>query len=263
MASAAVLGPLAVALVWLGGWWTFGLAVLLFALAAGEFVGLVRAGSPWWRRAWPALALLVLALAVFDESARADRIGLVLAGGAVVLLGWILELASSRSQAAVMGFSAAAGAVLYLAPAMLAGLLIAAAAEGSILLLLLAASVFSFDTCAYAVGRAIGRHRMAPALSPGKTWEGLIGGIVGALAVGAVFSVWIDLAIHWLALLAVAVGLIGQAGDLLESALKRSVGAKDSSRLIPGHGGVLDRLDSFTTALPAGLGLLLLSGLVR
>lgn len=257
-----MLGPLAVALVWLGSWWTFGLAVCLFAAAGGEFVGLVRAGSPWWRRAWPGLALLILALAVFDELNSGRRNGLVLAGGATVLLGFALELARSRSPDAVGGFATAAAAVLYLAPAMLCGLLVAAAADGSLLLLLLAASVFSFDTFAYGVGRAIGRHRLAPAVSPGKTLEGLAGGVAGALAAGALFSIWVDMPLHWLALLSAAVGLAGQAGDLLESALKRAVNVKDSSRLIPGHGGVLDRIDSFTTALPAGLGLLLLAGLV-
>lgn len=257
-----VLGPLAVALVLLGGWWTFGLAVCVFAVGAGEFVGLARAGSPAWRRAWPALPLLLVALAVIDDMTPGYRSGLILAGSAVVLLGFALELVRSRTQDAVLGFAAAAGSILYLAPALICGLLIAAAADGSLLLLLLAASVFAFDTFAYAVGRTIGRHRLAPAISPGKTWEGLVGGAAGALAAGALFAIWIDLPAAWLALLSGAVGLAGQAGDLLESALKRAVGAKDSSRLIPGHGGVLDRIDGFTTALPAGLGLLLLAGLI-
>jgi phosphatidate cytidylyltransferase len=262
IASAAVLGPLAVALVLLGGWWTLGLAVCLFAVAAGEFVGLAQAGSPSWRRAWPALPLLLLALAAFDEMTAVSRNGLILAGSAVVLFGFALELARSRSQDAILGFAAAAGSILYLAPAMVCGLLIAAAADGSLLLLLLAASVFAFDTLAFAVGRTIGRRRLAPAISPGKTWEGLAGGTAGALAAGALFSIWIDLPAAWLGLLSAAVGLAGQAGDLLESALKRAAGVKDSSPLIPGHGGVLDRIDGFTTALPAGMGLLLLSGLI-
>ncbi|MDE2702049.1 MAG: phosphatidate cytidylyltransferase [Chloroflexota bacterium] len=262
IASAAVLGPLTVALVWLGGWWTFGLAICLFAVAAGEFVGLVHAGSPWWRRAWPALPLLLLGLAVVDDATPGYRTGLILGGSAIALFGFALELVRSMSTDALRGFSAAGGSVLYLAPAMLCGLMIADADDGSLLLLFLAASVFSFDSFAFAVGRAIGRHRLAPAVSPGKTWEGLAGGTAGALAAGALFSIWLDVPAPWLALLAGAVGLAGQAGDLLESAVKRAVGAKDSSRLIPGHGGVLDRIDSFTTALPAGLALLLLVGLI-
>lgn len=257
-----MLGPLAVALVWLGGWWTFGLAVCLFAAAAGEFVGLADRGSPWWRRAWPALPMLLLALAASDEMAPANRSGLVLGASAVALPALGLELARSRSRDGVAGFAAAAGSILYLSPAMLCGLAIAAAGDGPLLLLLVAGSVFSFDTLAYGVGRTVGRHRLAPRISPGKTWEGLAGGVIGALAAGALFSIWVDPSAFLLAPLAAAVGLAGQAGDLLESALKRAAGAKDSSRLIPGHGGVLDRIDSFTTALPAGLALLLLAGLV-
>ena len=257
-----MLGPLTVALVWLGDWWTFGLAVGAFALAAGEFTGLVQAGAPWWRRTWPALALLLLALAVLDGLTPGHQNGLILGGSAIVVAGFALELARSRSKDAVVGFAAAAGSILYLAPAMLSGLVIAATDDGSLLLLFLAACVFSFDTFAYGVGRAIGRHRLAPAISPGKTWEGLAGGSAGALAAGALFSIWVDFPATGLALLAAAVGLAGQGGDLLESALKRAVGAKDSSSLIPGHGGILDRIDSFTTALPAGLALLLLAELI-
>ena len=257
-----MLGPLAVALLWLGQWWTFALAVGLFSIAACEFVGLLEAGSPWWRRAWPFLPLLLAGLAVTADLPPGYRAGLVLAGSAAVVLALGIELARSRSHAAVRGFGAAAGAVIYLAPAMLCGLLVAAADDGPVLLLGLAASVFAFDSGAYAVGRGIGRRRLAPQISPGKTWEGLAGGVAAALLAGALLSIWIDLAMPWSALLAAAVGLCGQGGDLLESALKRALGAKDASGLIPGHGGALDRIDSFTTALPAGLGLLLLAGLI-
>ena len=222
----------------------------------------MQPGSPWWRRAWPALTLLLLALAVFGDLTHRYQSGLILSGSAIVLIGFALELARARSRDAVFGFAAAAGSVLYLAPALLCGLVIAAADDGSRLLLCLAASVFAFDTFAYAVGRTIGRRRLAPQISPGKTWEGLIGGSAGALAAGALLSLWVDLPVTGLALLAALVGLAGQAGDLLESALKRAVGTKDSSQLIPGHGGVLDRIDSFTTALPAGLALLLLAELI-
>ena len=263
MASAAVLGPMAVGLVWLGGWWTTGLAVVAFTLAAGEFVGLVTVGAPWWRRYWPGLLLLLLALPLAPQNAVAEPVPLVLAGTAVALIGVILEFVRSRSPEAVRGFAAASGSLVYLAPPMACGLLVAGAPDGALLLLLLAASVVAFDSCAYALGRAIGRNRLAPAISPGKTWEGLAGGVLGSLAAGAVFSIWIEAPTLVLAPLAAMVGLAGQAGDLLESALKRSLAVKDASGLIPGHGGMLDRIDSFTTALPAGLALLLAAGLLR
>ena len=112
---------------------------------------------------------------------------------------------------------------------------------------------FATDTSAYAVGRAIGRRKLALSISPGKTWEGAVGGLVGAAAATAALVALLD-GIESLLLVAVALGLgigiVAQAGDLLESKVKRMAGAKDSGRLIPGHGGLLDRLDSLVPVFP-------------
>ena len=112
---------------------------------------------------------------------------------------------------------------------------------------------FATDTSAYAVGRAAGRRKLAPSVSPGKTWEGAIGGLVGAAAAAVALVVLLD-GIETLLLPAVALGLgvgvVAQAGDLLESKVKRLADAKDSGRLIPGHGGLLDRLDSLLPVFP-------------
>ncbi len=112
---------------------------------------------------------------------------------------------------------------------------------------------FATDTSAYAVGRAIGRRKLAPSVSPGKTWEGAIGGLTGAAIAAAALVALLD-GIESRLLPAVALGLgIGiaaQAGDLLESKVKRMAGAKDSGRLIPGHGGLFDRLDSLVPVFP-------------
>ena len=112
---------------------------------------------------------------------------------------------------------------------------------------------FATDTSAYAVGRAVGRRKLAPSISPGKTWEGAVGGLAGAAAAAAALVVLLD-GIESLLLPAVALGLgagvVAQAGDLLESKVKRLAGAKDSGRLIPGHGGLLDRLDSLLPVFP-------------
>ncbi len=114
-------------------------------------------------------------------------------------------------------------------------------------------ATFATDTSAYAVGRVIGRRKLAPSISPSKTWEGAVGGLVGASAASAALVVLLD-GIESRLLLALAVGLgIGiaaQAGDLLESKVKRMAGAKDSGRLIPGHGGLFDRLDSLVPVFP-------------
>lgn len=112
---------------------------------------------------------------------------------------------------------------------------------------------FATDTSAYAVGRAMGRRKLAPSISPGKTWEGAVGGLVGAAAAAAALVVLLD-GIESLLLPAIALGLgvgvVAQTGDLLESKIKRLADAKDSGRLIPGHGGLLDRLDSLLPVFP-------------
>lgn len=106
------------------------------------------------------------------------------------------------------------------------------------------------DTAAYFVGRGIGKHKLAPHLSPNKTWEGTIASFLGALLVGYVFSRWTFVPMPHLLGMAAAGNVAGQAGDLLESAFKRSAGVKDSGSLLPGHGGVLDRIDALILTFP-------------
>lgn len=108
------------------------------------------------------------------------------------------------------------------------------------------------DTGAYLVGRAIGRNKLMPAVSPGKTWEGLLGGVALTMVLGWVLSIiWHELSpIQWLTGAAV-IAITATIGDLLESAFKRAKGVKDSGSVLPGHGGILDRFDGFLLALPA------------
>jgi len=106
------------------------------------------------------------------------------------------------------------------------------------------------DTAAYFVGRALGKRRMAPVLSPNKTWEGTVASILGALLVAIVFARWLSVPLPHLLGMAAAGNIAGQAGDLVESAYKRSAGVKDSGSLLPGHGGVLDRIDALILAIP-------------
>jgi phosphatidate cytidylyltransferase len=132
--------------------------------------------------------------------------------------------------------------------------------------------VWVADIAAYAAGRAFGRRKLAPTISPGKSWEGVAGGVVGVWLLAAVWVLWIDrqlpidgaslfTRLHdrlgWPMLFAVSAALAGLSvvGDLFESLVKRAAGAKDSSRLLPGHGGVLDRIDALLPVLPAALAL--------
>ena len=124
------------------------------------------------------------------------------------------------------------------------------------LLLAAMALVWVADISAYFSGRAFGRHKLAPAISPGKTWEGVAGAVVGVLIYGGMVWVLSPLALHMnfsavmLGALLIGLTAISVIGDLFESLLKRQAGIKDSSQLLPGHGGVLDRIDSLTSTLP-------------
>jgi phosphatidate cytidylyltransferase len=108
------------------------------------------------------------------------------------------------------------------------------------------------DIGAYYVGRTIGKHKLAPKISPGKTWEGVAGGVVAGLALATVAHFWFfrELPLKWALPLAAVMTILGILGDLTESALKRGAGAKDAAKILPGHGGILDRLDSLLFNAP-------------
>jgi phosphatidate cytidylyltransferase len=136
------------------------------------------------------------------------------------------------------------------APALPADAPLAAAGPERGWILLLVLAVWSYDTGAYAVGRALGKARFLVHISPSKTWAGLVGGLVASTIVVTAMLWALGQAPVGGLLLGPALGLAAQAGDLAESMLKRAAGAKDSGSLIPGHGGVLDRIDSFLFAAP-------------
>jgi phosphatidate cytidylyltransferase len=136
---------------------------------------------------------------------------------------------------------------------------------GGLLLLLPVFVTWASDIGAYAVGRAIGRHKLIPSVSPGKTLEGSIGGLIASMLVALVYTTYVlhprsHLAFHWAPFGAVAFGALvsaaAQVGDLAESLLKREAGVKDSSNLLPGHGGILDRFDSLLFVMPVSFVLL-------
>ena len=121
---------------------------------------------------------------------------------------------------------------------------------GEWLVIFVSACTFMSDTGALFVGKALGRHKLAPAISPGKTWEGSAGGVLTSLLTGAGLGLWLHLPlVHALGLAALC-AIFGQIGDLCESALKRDLGVKDFGTVLPGHGGILDRIDSLLFSAP-------------
>lgn len=248
--SAAVGLPALAVLTWLGGW-PFAIAAGIVAfIAATEFVhGFLLAGRPL---------------------AEALGLGPGFAGVGIMVIGaeasWLFPLAGAGLGVAlaIAGFSPSgmfgprrplrvlAGAHIYFGLPLAALVLLRGMDDGWRWVVLALLATFAVDTGAYAVGKLTGRHKMAPKISPGKTWEGAAGGyVIGTLATvllhrlldlpGTTAEVWF---------MALALPPISMVGDLFESFLKRRMGIKDASGFIPGHGGFMDRLDSVVFVIP-------------
>ncbi len=244
--SALVLVPVALAVVAAGGRiYVFGVA-LLVTLMALEWRRLseVRFGP---RYGWFAGAMtLGVSLAATAIAALGRPREAVLC----VLIGALLAALAAWARAAAVMW-AGIGVALIGLPAVALIWLRSVPELGLGLLLWLLIVVWTTDTAAYVVGRRVGGPRLAPLISPGKTWSGLGGGVIGASLAGAI-TLWAlgsERLVH-AAGLGAAFAVLAQLGDLAESALKRRAGVKDSGSLIPGHGGVLDRVDGFLLTAP-------------
>ena len=265
--TAAILIPLVLFLVFLGPrWqWIFTLAVGAVAVLAGwEYVILAEKGGfkP------PRIACMVAIISLFVARLLADNFTWLHQTEAVfgiLALGLLVYCTFLRPVEHVMADSSASVfCLLYVGFTMLALPILHEEANGPSLVTFLLCTVWAGDTVALYVGRAWGRHKLAPKLSPNKTWEGAVGSMVGSLlaatalmGLAELLQQWNSASLsypevfwYWLVLAAV-VNVAAQVGDLAESALKRSVGVKDSGTLLPGHGGVLDRVDALLLAAPA------------
>ena len=251
--TAAVGIPIVVAAVWVGNYPFTLLVAAAAAIAALEMTRMARA----WGQSTPAVMTVAITAAIaasgqFVAGLDLNAIPIVLAAvaapvaAAALLFGRRLRGGPGSTLAAV-SIAAFVGGTLFLAT------VIRNQPEGRYWILLLLLVTFATDTGAYAVGRTMGSRRLAPSISPGKTWEGAVGGFVGAVASGAAFG-WaagFNPSIGWIMATAAVLGVTGQAGDLFESKLKRIAGLDDSGTIFPGHGGMLDRLDSITFNLLA------------
>jgi phosphatidate cytidylyltransferase len=268
--TAIVLIPVVVALVW------WGPALLLAAVAAVvaivalvEFFDLAeRMGLRAYRK-WTMVCTAGIFYAQYSMgfvetrtfsggvSLVRDISGLVVPIEAVLLafvFGAVgIGLVSRRPLAEVLpALAASSGGILLIAlPLSYLVRISEIETTGRELLLFTLCLIWAGDMLAYFVGRYLGRLKMAPALSPGKTWEGAFANVVASLLVAVPFSRWTGIDIVTLLVMAGAANIAGQMGDLIESAYKRGAGVKDSSSLLPGHGGMLDRIDSLILASPA------------
>jgi phosphatidate cytidylyltransferase len=248
IASGLVLAPLAVALAYVGGW--------PFAVFWGLAALLVFAE-------WTALVSETDRRAVLMAGAGALIIALALAGAGRMLAAVIVVVIGALGAAALAPATRrlwAAAGVPYAGAIGIAPVALRADDDyGFLAIVFLFVAVWATDIAAYFAGRALGGPKLMPRVSPKKTWSGALGGaaaaVIGALVVAKIAGLAGALALAGLAL---ALSIVAQAGDLFESFLKRRFGAKDSGQLIPGHGGLMDRLDGFVAAavLAAVIGLL-------
>lgn len=278
LAVSAVGVPVVILLLYMGGWWLALPLAVLAALGAGELYGMARAGGvqPFGSLGTVAAAGLVLLAGAFPTFPTLAPWALATLAGLFFLC---LPAALTLRKAADGPLTATAvtvvGAFYAGLPLALVPLLHTLPAEGgwagepaspwmgTLAVALPVAVTWVGDASAYFVGSAFGRTKLAPTISPGKSWAGAWGGLVGA---GAAAGLWYLVArgvlpgfpIPWagVVMVGVALGMAAQVGDLVESLFKREAGIKDSGTLFPGHGGVLDRLDALVFTLPLAYAIL-------
>jgi phosphatidate cytidylyltransferase len=244
---AAVLLPTVLGVVWVGGWWLFTLAVVGGLAALHELYRMARGLHPIVLGGYAGLALALL-------GAQLGGVTWLFAGMLATLpAALVVFFVSSVRQNAVAAFATTLLGVAWIGGGLGYLLLVRDIPDnGRLLVFTVLLTVFADDTAAFFVGRLLGRHRLAPSISPGKSWEGFVGGTVTGVAV-TFFALYEQNVVSTgqSLLVGLAIAVAATLGDLFESAVKRDLGVKDSGRLLAGHGGMLDRVDSLLWAGPA------------
>ncbi len=251
--------PLVLALVLKGPFWLLTLATAAVAVLAGwEFLDLAAQDGVKPSRIAVGLATVALFAGVFEWP---DQVAAILGLLSLSLL--VYCTFRSPVERVMADASVAIFCLFYTGLTLTTVLALRSESNGPSLVIFLLCAVWAGDIAALYIGRAWGRHKLAPSLSPNKTWEGTLGSVAGSLLVAGILialatylQTWNSAALsypddiwYWM-VLAVVVNIAAQVGDLAESALKRSAGVKDSGTLVPGHGGVLDRIDALLLAAP-------------
>lgn len=240
--SALVMFPIAVGIIWIGHEVFLFFLILLSAFMAWEWARITGSKS---HSAWVVMSVFVGASLLSSGLNLPPLmiIGLLFVGAFIVML----LARGSGFHGRILMYAG----TLYIGAALLCAYWLRMQDNGVMLLLWVVAMVIATDIGAYIAGRLIGGPKLAPAISPNKTWAGLLGGMSGAATVGALFAIFSGIVIRDAVILGAALAVVAQLGDLSESWMKRRSGQKDSSNLIPGHGGILDRADGFLAATPA------------
>jgi phosphatidate cytidylyltransferase len=241
--------PLVLGMLWLGGWWLFALLAVAAILSLHEFYGMTRELRP----------LVLAGYAGVIAALLGAHLGGVewLVGGFLLtfVLGFFFFLVATTRAPATVAISGTVLGAAWIGFGLACVLLLRGIPEhGRLAVFTVVIAVWADDTAAYLVGRLVGRHKFSPALSPAKTWEGFVAGTIVAIAT-AFFCLYDTrktfLSIWEAVLLGGVIAIAAALGDLFESALKRDMHVKDSGRILPGHGGILDRVDALLFAVPA------------
>ncbi|MFC1593015.1 phosphatidate cytidylyltransferase, partial [Candidatus Omnitrophota bacterium] len=246
--------PLLVTIIWLGEPWFTVLVAIWGVLAAFEFYRLVTTSE-----VSPLTCFGLIWTLFFIISRNSDLLSilnpyfdlhlltpLLLTSAVLLSLIWLLH--QPLRQGVFTGWAWTIAGILYLGWLLSYLVALIGLDSGRDWVFFALFTTFASDTAAFFTGRALGKHRLAPHISPGKTWEGAVAGVIGAIIVSLLFTLNTPLnlpLLYWQAiLLGLLVSVFGQLGDLVESMFKRNVGVKESGKLVPGHGGILDRTDS-------------------
>jgi phosphatidate cytidylyltransferase len=240
---AAIGLPIGGAAIILGGYFIFGLAIVLTAVGLHEYYTILRPYRP------NLLVGYIAGLGVIVGAFFLGIQGLLLGLAALMILTFFWSIFGELGAHLVGRMAMTAFGVLWIAGGFAYVLLLRGLNHGVALAILLLACTILADSFAYFVGKAVGRHKLAPHISPGKTIEGAVGGLIGSVIAALLVRIYSD----WMPtkdaiILGLAIGIVGQWGDLFESVFKRDFRVKDSGRLLPGHGGILDRFDSLLFA---------------
>jgi phosphatidate cytidylyltransferase len=252
----SVIGvPIVVAMVWFDQpipWFTV-LAALWGMGAVNEFYGIVQHSkdiSPlkYFGIIWVLLFIVSPYLSQIPYLNRVNITSLLFATAVIIPL--IILLVRRGKENAFANWAWTVAGILYIGWLLSYFVALRNFPDGRGWVFLAILSTFGSDACAYFTGRALGRHKLAPYISPKKTWEGSAGGVVGAIVFSVAVTLFFHLPITWWGaiILGILVSVFGQLGDLVKSLFKRNMAVKDSGKVLPGHGGLLDRMDSLAFA---------------